>query len=199
MRTYRLSPAGKRQIFVLLLAALLIWAFALWSFASTLGISYNPLQLWPSLQQSLAAGLGVGQVVPALLMLALIIATPLLFWALLAEWAAAYTPGASGLQFETIGARLSLPWNTIRGISRADEGDGSHDEAQPLPSEELLLTVDTGAQIANPLVRFLHGQAIGHGRLPLYGGVERRDELIAEIQRHLAAPAPATAAAPLSA
>jgi hypothetical protein len=191
MRTYRLSPAGKRQILVLLLAALLIWAFAVWSFASTLGISYNPLQLWPSLQQSLAAGLGVGQVVPALLMLALIIATPLLFWALLAEWAAAYTPGASGLQFETIGARLSLPWNTIRGIGRADEGDD--------PFEELLLAGDTGAQIANPLVRFLHGQAIGHGRLPLYGGVERRDELIAEIQRHLAAPAPATAAAPLSA
>jgi hypothetical protein len=199
MRTYRLSPAGKRQILVLLLAALLIWAFAVWSFASTLRISYNPLQLWPSLQQSLAAGLGVGQVVPALLMLVLIIATPLLFWALLVEWAAAYTPGAHGLQFETIGATLSLPWAAIRGVGRADEGDGPQDEAQPQPFDELLITGDTSAQIANPLVRFLHGQAIGHGRLPLYGGVERRDELIAEIQRHLAAPAPAAAAAPLSA
>jgi hypothetical protein len=199
MKTYRLSPAGKRQVIVLLLAALLIWAFAVWSFASTLGISYNPLRLWPSLQQSLAAGLGVGQVVPALLMLALIIATPLLFWALLVEWAAAYTPGADGLQFETIGARLSLPWDAVRGIDRADDGVGSHDEAQPQPFDELLLTGDTSAQIANPLVRFLHGQAIGHGRLPLYDGVERRDELIAEIQRHLAAPAPTAAAAPHSA
>jgi hypothetical protein len=199
MSTYRLSPAGKRQIFVLLLAALLIWAFAVWSFASTLGISYNPLQLWPSLQQSLAAGLGVGQVVPALLMLVLIIATPLLFWALLVEWAAAYTPSAQGLQFETLGARLSFPWDTIRGMRRTDEGDGTQDETQPLPLDELLIAGDSGAQIANPLVRFLHGQAIGHGRLPLYGGVERRDELIAEIQRHLAAPAPTAAAAPLSA
>jgi len=70
---------------VLLVAALLIWVFAIWSFASTLRISYHPLRLWPSLQQSLAEGLGVGQVVPALLMLALIVATPLLIWNLLEE------------------------------------------------------------------------------------------------------------------
>ncbi|NTW04198.1 MAG: hypothetical protein HGA19_23510, partial [Oscillochloris sp.] len=68
MKTYRLSSAGRRTLIVLLVGALLIWAFALWSFTSTLRINLNPAQLWPSLQASLSAGLGVGQVVPALLM-----------------------------------------------------------------------------------------------------------------------------------
>lgn len=191
MKTYRQSPAGKRQSLVLLVAALLIWAFALWSFASTLRISYNPLQFWPSLQQSLAQGLGLGQVVPALLMLALIIATPLLIWSLLEEYAAAYTPTPDGLRFEAIGADVVYPWASLSGLHYTDDGEE--------PFAELVVEGDPPAPIANPLVRFLHRQAAGTGRLPIYPGVERRDELIAEIQRHLAAPAPATAAAPVSA
>lgn len=191
MKTYRLSPAGKRQTLVLLVAALLIWAFAVWSFASTLRISYNPLQLWPSLQQSLAAGLGLGQVVPALLMLVLIIATPLLIWSLLEELSAAYTPAPDGLRFESLGVRLIYPWASIGGLRRPDDGDE--------PLDELLVAGDPAARIANPIVRFLHRQGVGQGRLPIYPGVEARDELIAEIQRHLAAPAPARAAAPASA
>ena len=109
MQTYRLSPAGRRPTLVLLVAALLIWAFAIWSFASTLRISYNPLQLWPSLQQSLADGLGVGQVVPALLMLALIVAKPFLIWNLIEEWAAVYTPTPEGLRVESLGIRVTNP------------------------------------------------------------------------------------------
>lgn len=191
MRTYRLSTPGKRQSLVLLAAALLIWVFAVWSFASTLRISYNPLQLWPSLQQSLAAGLGLGQVVPALLMLTLIIATPLLVWSLLQEQSAAYTPTPEGLRFEALGVRLTYPWASLAGISRSDDGEE--------PFDELIVEGDPQAQIASPLVRFLHRQAAGTGRLPIYPGVEQRDELIAEIRRHMAAPAPAGAAAPASA
>lgn len=191
MRTYRLTPAGKRQTAVLLAAALLIWAFAIWSFASTLRISYSPLRLWPSLQESLAAGLGLGQVVPALLMLVLIIATPLLIWALLQELSAAYTPTPEGLRFEALGVRAVLPWPSLRGLRRADEGDEAFDE--------LIVAGDHGAQVANPIVRFLHRQAASPGRLPLYPGVEQREELIAEIQRHMAAPATPVAAAPTSA
>jgi hypothetical protein len=191
MKTYRLTPAGKRQTLVLLLAALLIWGFAVWSFASTLRISYNPLQLWPSLQESLAAGLGVGQVVPALLMLVLIIATPLLIWSLLQELTAAYTPTAGGLRFEALGLALTYPWESLGGLRRPDDGEE--------PFDELIVEGDQTAPIANPLVRFLHRQACGQGRLPIYPGVEQRDELMAEIQRHLAAPAPAGAAAPVSA
>jgi hypothetical protein len=191
MTSYRLSPSAKRQLLVLLVAALLIWAFAVWSFASTLRISYNPLQLWPSLQQSLAEGLGVGQVVPALLMLVLIIATPLLIWALCEEWSAAYTPTPDGLRFESIGVRITYPWATIGGLRPADDGDD--------PLDELLLEGPQGAQITNPLVRFLHHQAFGANRLPIYPGVERRDELIAEIRRQIAAPAPSEVAAALPA
>jgi hypothetical protein len=191
MSTYRLSPAGKRQTLVLLIAALLIWAFAVWSFASTLRISYNPLQLWPSLQQSLADGLGVGQVVPALLMLVLIIATPLLIWALCEEWSAAYTPTPQGLRFASVGVNLSIPWDSLGGLRPAEHSDE--------PLDELLLEGQPVAQIANPLVRFLHRQAFGANRLPIFAGVERRDELIAEIRRHLVATAPSAGAAPASA
>lgn len=191
MTTYRLSPAGRRSTLVLLVAALLIWAFAIWSFASTLRISYSPLQLWPSLQQSLADGLGVGQVVPALLMLVLIIATPLLIWALCAEWSAAYTPTAQGLRYESLGVHVIYPWESIGGLRSTADADE--------PLDELLLDGDQGAQIANPLVRFLHLQAFGANRLPIYPGVAQRDELLAEIKRHSAVPAPIVAAAPSSA
>jgi hypothetical protein len=183
MKTYRLSAAGRRQTMILLVAALLIWIFAIWSFASTLRISYHPLQLWSSLQQSLAAGLSVGQVVPALLMLGLIVATPLLIWNLLEEWAAAYTPAPEGLRFASLpGIALLYPWTAISAVERADD-----DPDEPL--DELLLRADYSAQISRPVLRFLHRQAFGGKRLPIYAGLEDRDELLAEIQRKLAAPA----------
>jgi hypothetical protein len=71
------------MILILLVGALIIWAFALWSFSSTLNVSYNPLLFWSTLSTSFSQGLSVGQVVPALLMLVLIVATPLLIWNLL--------------------------------------------------------------------------------------------------------------------
>jgi hypothetical protein len=191
MQTYRLSAAGRRLTLVLLVAALLIWAFAIWSFASTLRISYHPLELWPSLQQSLADGLGVGQVVPALLMLALIVATPLLIWNLLEEWAAAYTPTPEGLRFESLGLRVTYPWSAIETLRRVDD-----DAEEPL--DELLLDGDYGAQIGNPVVRFLHRQAFGATRLPIYAGIEDRDDLIAAIRRHTEAPAPVAGMAPVA-
>jgi hypothetical protein len=178
MKTYRLSAAGRRQTMILLVAALLIWIFAIWSFASTLRITYHPLQLWSSLQQSLDAGLSVGQVVPALLMLGLIVATPLLIWNLLEEWAAAYTPAPEGLRFASLpGITLLYPWTAISAVERADD-----DPDEPL--DELLLRADHSAQISRPVLRFLHRQAFGGTRLPIYAGLEDRDELLAEVRRH---------------
>ncbi len=171
---------------VLLVAALLIWVFAIWSFASTLRISYHPLRLWPSLQQSLAEGLGVGQVVPALLMLALIVATPLLIWNLLEEWAASYTPAPEGLRFASLGLSVTYPWHAITAVRRADD-----DAEEPL--DELLLADDYTGQIRNPVLRFLHRQAFGATRLPIYPGLESRDELLAEIRRRAEARPPADA------
>ncbi|MCX7790533.1 MAG: hypothetical protein N2378_07815 [Chloroflexaceae bacterium] len=188
MKTYRLSAAGRRNVVVLLVAALLIWVFALWSFASTLRISYNPVQFWPSLQESLAAGLSVGQVVPALLMLVLIVATPLLIWALLAEWAAAYTPGPDGLRFESLGVSVVCPWNRVRSVQPVD---ADADE----PFDELLLDGDPSTQIGHPVARFLHRQAWGANRLPIYPGLEERDELLAAIRSALEAASRAERAA----
>lgn len=182
MRTYRLTPAGRRLCLALLVGALLIWVFALWSFSSTLRISYNPLAFIGSLRESLAAGIGVAEVVPALLMLALIVATPLLIWNLLEEWGAAYTPTPEGLRFESLGVALTYPWASVQAVRPADD-----DADEPL--DELLLAADQTGQIANPLVRLLHRQAYGRARLPVYPGIERRDELIAEIRRNIAAPA----------
>lgn len=190
-QTYRLTAAGKRQAGVLLVAALLVWAFAIWSFASTLRLSYNPVQFWPSLQESLAAGLGLGQVVPALLMLVLMIATPLLIWALLQELSAAYTPLDEGLRFEALGLSILIPWPAVNGLRRAHAGDEAFDE--------LIVDDAQGAPTAHPVVRLLHRQAVNPGHLPIYPGVEQREELIAEIQRHLAASPPTSGAAPTSA
>ncbi|MCS6881547.1 MAG: hypothetical protein RMK84_11275 [Oscillochloridaceae bacterium] len=184
MKTYRLSAAGRRNLLVLLAAALLIWVFALWSFASTLRISYNPLQFWPSLQESLAQGLSVGQVVPALLMLALIVATPLLIWSLLAEWAAAYTPAPDGLHFESLGVSVVCPWNQVRAVRPVD---ADSDE----PFDELLLDIDPSVQIGHPVARFLHRQSWGANRLPIYPGLEEREELLDAIRGALEATSPA--------
>jgi hypothetical protein len=184
MKIYRLSPAGRRTSIVLLLGALLIWAFAIWSFVSTLRLSLSPDQLWPSLQASLAAGLGVGQVVPALLMLVLIVATPLLIWNLLEEWSATYSAGDDGLRFESLGMMIALPWSVVAGLR---PGDDDGDE----PLDEIMLRQDAAAQIANPLLRFLHRQAYGSRRLPVYVGLEDRDDLLNDIRSNAAASADA--------
>jgi hypothetical protein len=179
MKTYRLSSSGRRTALVLLVGAICIWAFALWTFRSTLGISYNPLELWSSLRASIERGLGVGQVVPALLMLVLIVATPLVIWNILAEYDAAYTPAEDGLRFSALGVRLTYPWSGMAALRPVDQDS---DE----PMDELVLDGDYTAQIANPLLRFLHRQSYGRTKLPLYAAIQERDELLNQIRRRAA-------------
>jgi hypothetical protein len=181
MKTYRISASGRHTALILLIGALIIWAFALWTLRSTLGISYNPLQFWGTLRQSVEQGLSISQIVPALLMLMLIVATPLVIWNILEEWAAAYTPTEGGLRFESLGVALSYPWQGISAVRRVDEDS---DE----PVDELILNEDYTRQIRNPVLRFLHGQAYGRTKLPLYAGLENRDELLAEIRRRAGLP-----------
>ncbi len=178
MKTYRLSTSGRRTAIILLIGACTIWAFALWSFRSTLNIRYDPRYFLETLNASVEQGLSISQIVPAFLMLILIVATPLLVWNILEEWAASYTPTDEGLRFETImGITITFPWEDIRGIQRVD--DDSDD-----PLDHLIIKGDHTSQIPNPLLRFLHNQAYGRHRLPLYAGLESRDELLAEIQQH---------------
>src|SRR5919202_4179921 len=140
MKTYRISPSGRRTAIILLVGALIIWAFALWTFRSTLDISYNPIEFWGTLRASLERGLSISQIVPALLMLVLIVATPLVVWNILEEWAAAYTPAGEGLHFASLGVALTYPWAGIRGIRRVDEDS---DE----PVDELVFGEDYTRQI----------------------------------------------------
>lgn len=181
MKTYRISPSGRRTTLILLVGALIIWAFALWTFRSTLEISYSPAQFWTTLRASIEKGLSISQIVPALLMLVLIVATPLVVWNMLEEWAATYTPAEDGLRFASLGVALTYPWTGIGAIRRVDEDSGE-------PVDEIILKEDYTRQIRNPVLRFLHGQAYGRRKLPLYAGLEDRDELLAEICRRAGLP-----------
>ena len=178
MKTYRISSSGRRTTIILLGGALIIWGFALWTFRSTLGISYNPIEFWGTLRASIEEGLSVSQIVPALLLLVLIVATPLVVWNIREEWAAAYTPAEDGLRFASLGVALTYPWTGIGAIRRVDE-----DSDEPI--DELILNEDYTRQIRNPILRFLHAQAYGRTKLPLYAGLEDRDELLEEIRRRV--------------
>lgn len=164
MKTYRLSAAGRRTTLVLLVGALLIWAFAIWTLRSTLVAA--PLN-----------ALTIGQIIPALLMIVLIIATPLVVWNLLEEWSCEFTPTETGLRFTTIGIDLTYPWSAMQAIRAVD------DDADE-PMDELLLDGDYTTSIRNPVLRFLHGQAYGRAKLPLYAGLAERDELLQTIRDH---------------
>jgi hypothetical protein len=177
MKTYRISPSGRRTALILLVGALVIWLFALWTFSSTLGISYNPVAFWGSLRATVEQGLSISQLVPALLMLVLIVATPLVIWNICEELAATYTPAEDGLRFAALGVQLMVPWSGIRAIRRVDE---ESDE----PMDELILREDYTRQIRNPLLRFLHAQAYGRTKLPIYAGLHDRGELLAVIREH---------------
>jgi hypothetical protein len=193
MKTYRLSATGRRLRLILLVSALAIWGFALWSLRSTLDLSYNPLEFWGTLSASFAQGLSISQAVPALLMLVLIVATPLVFWNVLEEWAASYTPTDEGLRFASLGISVLYPWESIEAVRRVD--DDSDD-----PLDEVLLRDDHTGQIGNPLLRWLHAQAYGRRKLPIYAGLEERNQLLAEIKQRAGLleqaeePAPANAA-----
>lgn len=176
MKSYNLSSSGRRTALVLLIGALIIWAFALWVFQTTLGISYSPVAFWGSLRASIEKGLTISQIVPALLMLVLIVATPLVIWNLLEEWAASYTPADDGLHFASLGLALTYPWDGIAAIQRLEP---DADE----PADELVLKQDFTGQIRNPVLRWLHAQAYGRLRLPIYAGLAERDELLAEIRQ----------------
>ena len=175
MKSYQLTPAGRRNTLVLLVTALIVWAIAIWTLRSTVGTSADTpdLGFFAALQQNMQRGMGINQLVPALLMLALIVATPLMCWNLLEAYSATYTAGDDGLRFTSLGIDLTYPWQGVRGLRQIDDGDELADE--------LCFDRDYTGQIRNPLLRLLHVQAYGRRALPIAADLADRDLLLAEI------------------
>jgi len=171
MKTYRLTAAGRRLTLMLMLAAVLLWIFAVTLLRTTLGLQYR--HLFTSLSAALRSGPGVSQLIPAGIMLVFLVAAPLLLWGLWEEWNTSYTVADEGLTYRTTaGIVLHYPWAAISALRRGDR-----DQAVA----KLLVQVDSSHQIQNPLLRWLHRQVIGMQYVPIYADVERRDELLDEI------------------
>jgi hypothetical protein len=178
MKTYRLNSNGRRATALLALGALLVWTFALWKLPDVLSsgsvrVSYGRLP--STLSAAIEQGLRVNQIVPALLLVVLIVATPLLLWNLIEEWSTFYVVRDDGLIYDTVqGISVLYPWTSIKGVRRVDpESDGQ--------DYELIVDRNCVSQIGNPLLRWLHQQAFGRTRIPIYARTADRDELIQEI------------------
>ncbi|MFM2033023.1 MAG: hypothetical protein RLZZ297_1788 [Chloroflexota bacterium] len=184
---YQLSRDGRRNAWLLLVGAVCIWVFAIWTLQSTLGLSYDPGALSSSLSALWSEGLTVNRTVPALFMLVLMVAAPLTIWNIAMELSSRFSVAENGLRYQSIGIDLTIPWEHISEIRPLD---ADSDE----PSDELLLSTAPTDQIANPLTRFLYAQAYGARVLPIYPGLTERDSLLASIRSKtgltVTAPAP---------
>lgn len=177
MKTYRLDQNGRRATLLLMLGALAVWLFALWKLPdalSTENVQVSYLRLPSTLAAVIADGLSVSQIIPALLFIVLIVVAPLLIWNLLEEWSTTYVVRDDGLEYDTVqGIKVLYPWQAIKGVRIVDP------EARA-PDYEVLVD-DEICQIRSRLLRWLHRQAFGRSRIPIYARVGERHELIAEI------------------
>ncbi|MFM2309969.1 MAG: hypothetical protein RLY87_2091 [Chloroflexota bacterium] len=182
MKEFQLSRGGRRNAWLMLVGAALIWIFAIWTFQSTLGISYVPGDVGASLGTMWAEGLTVNRTVPAIFMLVLMVAAPLTMWNISMELICRYAITEQGLRYTAVGVDITIPWDGIADIRTVD---ADSDE----PSDELILRDTPTAQIPNPLFRLLYSQAYGAKVLPVYPGLIDRSELMAEVRRRSGIPA----------
>jgi hypothetical protein len=187
-KTYRLGRAGRRMAYLLLAGSVLIWGFSLWTLKNTLKIGLRPQNILPSLKVLAKRVLGFAgteplsaeEAIPAIIMLVLAIVVPLLIWNIVEELRASYTVGPNGITFRSWGIRLDYPWTEIAALRPVDE-----ESEEPL--DELIVRTSRLSSIRGRLARFLHWQACGRNKLPLYTGLEDRDDLLARIRAALAA------------
>ncbi len=162
MKTYRLAAVGRRTTLIMMIAAILLWVFALWMLPSTLGVRI--LALRSTLAAAISAGFGVSQLIQAAILIVMIVSAPLLLWALWEEWNTSYTVGEDGFTYRTTGGVvLHYPWSHVREL-RTDEGD----------TAELIVSNDGIAPIRQSWRRWLHRQGYDLGRIPIYAGIEAR-------------------------
>ncbi len=185
IRTYPISPEGRRQASVLLVGVASLWVFAVWSLINLFD-----------------GGLSGIEWVSALLMLGIVLVAPVVAWALLEEANSRITTGTTGLRYTSIGGiDLLYPWQELSSFQPKDrkgkvarfflgdddkEGardahvDTFTDEDNAEPDTRLLNTTDHTADIKNTFARAMH--KLSHGAsLPIYGGLQDRDALLAEI------------------
>lgn len=178
MKHYRLNSTGRRATALLALGALAVWLFAMWKLPDVLSgpsvrVSYFALP--STLSTAIEQGLRVNQIVPALLLIVLTVAGPLLLWNLAEEWSTTFIVRDDGLVHDTVqGISVLYPWSTIRSLRRVDP----ESEA---PNYELIVDRAAVQPIRNPLLRWLHQQAFGRNRILIYARIDGRDELLQEI------------------
>ena len=188
--TYVLSKDGRRTAIILLLGVASIWIFALWSLITILDDGISGVE-WVS----------------AFLMLGILVVAPLVAWTLLEEINSRISVNDAGLRYRTLGGiDLAYSWDSLAGFEQARDPKRGRvarfflgkEEEQPAPDAEDaldgteeepdtdLLRVRDGAspRIGNTVVSFLHRQAHGSA-VPIYGGIEDREELLGEIRARL--------------
>jgi hypothetical protein len=199
--TYPMSKEGRRQAIILLLGVISIWIFALWSLITILQDGITGVEWVSSLLM-----LGILVVAPLVAWTTLeeansrittgdngITYTTLGGISLRYAWA-----DITGFKDKGRKGRLARFFlgdddsdndktdrieENARAVKAGEDGE-MPPEDEP---ETLLLNLrkNPAGQIANPVVRFLHKQAHGDA-LPIYGGLENRKALLAEISSRIA-------------
>lgn len=169
--TYRLSITGRWLIVSFMVATLLVGLFALWLLLDTLSLSVGSLaESWRKAAPTWTAG----QKVPAYLLVALLVAAPLLLWNLGRELAVRYHVDADGVRFRSLGLDVYQPWAQIVGLRTINErGD------QP-PRIDVLMIESTRPGLGRWI---FHRHTLG--RIPIYGYVANREALVATIQEQI--------------
>jgi len=177
MKVYRLSGSARAAAGALALALLAVCGLAIWKLPAVLGASWADLPA--SLGAAWAVGWSAAQIVPALLMVAVIVAAPLLAYNLVEEASASYTVRDDGLLFGVLpGVTVLYPWSAVRGLGPVDPEESE-------PAYELRVDSRSMRQLRSPLLRWLHQQAWGRSRVPIYAHVAGRDALIDEIAERI--------------
>ncbi len=173
MKTYRLTRQGRILTLSLIAAVVLLWIFALLSLPGVLGMSYRdfPGSLWVAARD----GFDASELIPAAILVAMLVAAPMVLAGLVEEWSARYGVTDDALLYQTLpGIALRAPWTAIRSL-RGAERDAS--------VAEVMVPPETLGAIRSPILRAVHRHAIGADRIPIPWDVENRDDLLAEIVR----------------
>lgn len=169
--TYRVSTTGRWLIASFMAATVLVGLFAVWLLLDTLGLTLGEFgESWRKAYPTWTAG----QTVPAFLLAALLLATPLLLWSLACEWAARYTVNEDGVHFRSLGLTLHQPWARISGLRTINE------RSDQSPRIDVQVIESTRPSLGR---RLFHRRTLG--RIPIYGQVANCAALVATIQEQI--------------